>query len=536
MLSNAGGAPAILAPPPAPDAPQQAVLDDGLPHFSHQEILQVVTGILLCILLAAVDQTVVVPAVPAIAADLNGFGHLSWIVSAYLLTSTSATPIYGKLSDIYGRRALLLPAIVMFVIASMLCGAAQSLLQLILFRALQGIGGAGLMSMAQAVIADVVAPRERGRYQGYMAGTWGVASIAGPILGGYMTDHLSWRWIFWINLPIGVAAFHLSNRALRRLKVKRREAKIDYLGATVLTGCVTAALLVMSWGGNEYPWVSVPIAGLSVAAIGLLGLLVWQENRAPDPLLPPRLFANSVFSRGVMIAFAGAGVLMGCTFLLPLLFQLERGLDASASGTMIVPFLASSVVGAFTSGQLARRLGRAKVILVSGLGATALGFLLMATLDAASSGWLIAVYMLVVGIGVGLCMPASLVVVQNAAERRDVGAATGGLLFLRSMGGAFGSTMVGALLTGVFAHRMRVLGVSKPIDFGSLRAAGDTVGDGGAQLDAATRALAGTALDSAFVAAFLSCAALAGVAFLISLGMRDLPLQSSGEKPPSLGH
>ena len=227
---------------------------EAMPNFSHQQILRVVTGILLCILLAAIDQTVVVPAVPAIAADLHGFGHLSWIVSAYLLTSTSATPIYGRLSDIYGRRALLLPAIVLFVVASVLCAIAGNLWQLIGFRALQGLGGGGLMAMAQAAIADVVAPRERGKYQAYMAGTWGVASIAGPILGGWMTDQFSWRYIFWINLPIGIAAYVLSDRALRLLKVRRLAVKIDYLGAALLTGLVASCLLVMSWGGSDYAW------------------------------------------------------------------------------------------------------------------------------------------------------------------------------------------------------------------------------------------------------------------------------------------
>ena len=240
------------APSVLPDAIDPQAFSDAAPVFTHDQILRVVVGILLCILLAAIDQTVVVPAVPSIAADLNGFSHLSWIVTAYLLTSTVATPIYGKLSDIYGRRALLLPAIVLFVVASMLCGFAQNLMQLIIARALQGLGGAGLMAMAQASIADVVSPRERGRYQGYMAGTWGVASVAGPILGGWMTDYLSWRWIFWINLPIGIAAYLLSSSALKMLVTNKRPARIDYVGSALLAVFTIATLLVMSWGGSEY--------------------------------------------------------------------------------------------------------------------------------------------------------------------------------------------------------------------------------------------------------------------------------------------
>ncbi len=352
--------------------------------FTHQQILRVIFGILLCILLGAVDQTVVVPAVPAIAAELRGFGHLSWIVSAYLLTSTAATPIYGRLSDLYGRRALLLPAIGVFAVASVLCALAQSLAQLIIFRALQGLGGAGLMAMSQAAIADVVSPRERGRYQGYMAGVWGFASIAGPVVGGYVTDHLSWRWIFWVNLPLSIVALVMCNRALKMLPVRHIRARIDYTGAALLTGAVASWLVVLSSGGVEVPWNSGAIYALSTLGAVLLGVLIWQERRVPEPLLPPRIFVNGVITRGVLIAFFGSLVLFGSIFLLPLMFQLIRGADAGQSGFLVVPFLGTNAVGAYIAGSLTRRTGRNKPFILIGLAGCVLGFGLLATATAAT--------------------------------------------------------------------------------------------------------------------------------------------------------
>ena len=495
----------------------------ALPNFSHRQIVRVLTGILLCILLAAIDQTVVIPAVPAIAADLDGFGHLAWIVSAYLLTSTALTPIYGKLSDIYGRRALLLPAIVIFILASILCALSQSLWQLIAARALQGVGGAGLMSMAQAAIADVVAPRERGRYQGYMAGTWAVASIAGPILGGYLTDHLSWRWIFWINLPIGIAAFILSNRALRMLVVQRRQVRIDYLGAALLSAFVTACLLVMSWGGVSYAWTSPQVLATGAGAVALLVALALQELRAREPLLPPRLFTNPVVTAGVAIGFLTSAATLGGTFLLPLFFQLVRGADASASGSMLVPFLAGNVCGAYSSGQAARWLGRTKPILIPALVLATAGFALLAGYGAETPIAVVVVTMMGMGVGMGACMPSSLVMVQNAAERRDVGAATGALLLLRSMGGAFGSTLVGAVLGSRFASGLAAHGVERAIDLGEMR--GRNAGLDG--LEPQVAALAHAVLTGAFHLAFACCAAFGLIGLLVALVMRDLPLQSS---------
>jgi EmrB/QacA subfamily drug resistance transporter len=497
-------------------------------RFTHQQILQVLSGILLCIFLAAIDQTVVIPAVPAIAADLNGFGHLAWIVSAYLLTSTAMTPIYGKLSDIYGRRKLLLVGLAVFAAASVLCAMAGTLMQLVVARALQGIGGAGLMAMAQAAIADVVSPRERGRYQGYMASTWGIASIAGPIIGGYVTDTLSWRWIFWVNLPIAVVAMVLCDRALRVLPVRSRKTRIDWAGAGLLTAAVSAWLLVLSWGGTEMPWTSPVILGLGAVGLVLIAVLAMQQRRFPDPLLPPRLFANAVFTRGVAIAFCAAFALFGGSFLLPLFFQLEMGVDAAASGALVVPFLGANVVASIVAGWLARRYGKTKAILVAGLLSCLVGFVLLALLDRSTGELLMVAYQAVLGFGIGLVMPSAMVCVQNAADRGDIGAATGCLLFLRSMGGAFGSTLVGALLAGDFATRLVGFGITTPIDLGEVRQHGGMLaGIAPAMLPHVQAALAG-----AFDIAFLACGMAMVPAVIVALGMRDLPLRTVSANEP----
>jgi EmrB/QacA subfamily drug resistance transporter len=498
------------------------------PTYTHQQILRVITGIMLCILLAAMDQTVVVPAVPAIAAQLGGFGHLAWIVSAYLLTSTAVTPVYGKMSDMYGRRRLLLLALSIFIAASVLCALAQSLPQLIAFRALQGLGGGGLMAIVQAAIADVVAPRERGRYQGYMASMWAVASVGGPVVGGWFTDHLSWTFVFWINLPLGLAAMWLCDRALRLLPVHGTGGRIDYWGAALLSGAVTALLLVLSWGGRTFAWGSAPVLGLLAVSGALLVLLVRHERDAADAILPPRLFAHAVFARGVAVSFLLAIVLLGTTVLLPLYFQLDRGAGASASGLLVMPFLAFNVVGALSGGQASRYLGRTKGLIVGGLGATTLGFAALAAIGAATPLALVMLAMAVSGFGLGVCMPNTLVTVQNAAERRDVGAATGALLFLRSMGGAFGSTLVATLLAGTFAARVAAAGFPGVRDLGALRPGGALLTMGPAA-EAAGRA----ALSGGFHIAFLACAASSGLALLVALGLHDLPLRTSAVAAPA---
>lgn len=496
-----------------------------IPTYSHQQILRVIFGIMLCIFLASLDQTVIIPAVPAMAAELNAFSHLSWIVTAYLLTSTAATPIIAKLSDIWGRRALLLPSLALFIVASLACGFAQSLPQLIAARAVQGLGGAGLMSMAQAAIADVVAPRERGRYQGYMASMWGISSIAGPIVGGWATDHLSWRWIFWVNLPIGLIAMVLCDRALRIVRRQKRVVQIDYLGAALLIGGVTSLLLMLSWGGVELPWSSAPVVTLGTAGILLLTALVWQERRATDAIMPPRLFANPTFLCGVLIAFFTSLGLFGATFLLPLYFQLVLGYDAETSGLLVVPFMATGAIGAFFGGQVARRIGRTKGLVVAGLLVTSGSFGGLAVAATGGSLALMLPLSALLGIGTGLTLPSVLMQVQNAAEWRDVGAATGSLLFLRSMGGAFGSTIVGSVLVAQFNAGLAVSGLP-PTDLGALR--------GGAAISSLNQARA--ALADGFQLAFAVCLALLAVAVLIALVMRDLPLRSAAAPSRELAH
>ena len=478
---------------------------------------------MLCIVLSAIDITVVVPAVPAIAADLRGFGHLSWIVSAYLITSTASMPIYAKLSDIFGRRLMLMVAIVLFVATSILCALSQSLVTLIICRAIQGIGGGGLVAISQTVVADVVAPRERGRYQGYMAGSWGAASIFGPILGGWITDYLTWHWIFWMNVPLGIAALFLCNRALKLLKTRRGEPRIDYLGAVLLTGLTTTCLLVMSWGGTEYSWGSAPILGLAGASVLLLGVLFLQERLATDPILPPHLFTKAEITIGILAASLQTAAMLGGTFLLPLYFQLVRGADAASAGTLLVPFLALNSFGAFLSGRLARRLGRVKMIVLGGAAGSTVGFILLATMGPQTGPALSIFYTSLAGLCIGATMPATMVVVQNAADRRDVGAVTGAFLFLRSIGGAFGSTMVGTILVGVYNAHLAGVGATQRIDLASLRGSGTAL----TQLDPAMLAASRTALNGGFHEAFLACAALTAIAALACAFMRDLPLQSA---------
>lgn len=413
--------------------------------LSHRQILIIFSGLMLGMLLASLDQTIVSTALPTIVGDLGGLTHLSWVITAYLLTSTASTPLYGKLSDLYGRKNLYQAAIVIFLIGSVLSGLAQSMLQLIIFRAIQGLGAGGLIALAMTIIADIVSPRERGRYQGYMGSVWAFSSIAGPLAGGLFVDQLSWRWVFYINIPLGAAALAVTGVVLK-LPTVRQTHKIDYLGAALLVFGISTLLLMTSWGGNEYPWGSPQIIGLGLAGAAAMALFFLQERRAAEPILPPRLFREPVFSVSSAIGFVTGLALFGALAFMPVYFQVVNGDSATASGLRLASLMLGVISTSIFVGKRMSTTGRYRIFPIIGSGIMLGGLLLLTLLTAGTPNALVMFYLLVLGIGVGMIMPVIVLAVQNAVPYRDLGAATAGTNLFRSLGGAFGVAIFGTIL------------------------------------------------------------------------------------------
>src|SRR5271167_2664751 len=406
-------------------------------------------GLLLVMFLAALDQTIVATALPTIVGDLGGLDHISWVVTAYLLAQTVVTPLYGKLGDMYGRKVVLQGALVIFLAGSALCGLSQNLDELIAFRALQGLGGGGLMVSAQAAIGDVVPPRERGRYTGLFGAVFGLASVAGPLLGGFLTSDFSWRWIFYVNLPLGIVAFFVLAATLPAV-TERVHHVVDYLGTLLLGGGLTAIVLAASLGGNSYAWGSPEIVGLGVAGVLLLVAFALVERRAAEPVLPPKLLVNRVFVVTGAVGFVVGFALFGAVTYLPLFLQVVKGASPTGSGLQLLPLMGGLLITSIVSGQIITRTGRYKPFPIAGTAVMTLGLYLLSTMDPSSSRVSISLFMFVLGLGLGMVMQVLILAVQNAVDYADLGVATSGATLFRSIGGSLGTAVLGA----VFASRL----------------------------------------------------------------------------------
>jgi EmrB/QacA subfamily drug resistance transporter len=417
------------------------------PQPSRRQVLVTFGGLLLAMLLASLDQTIVSTALPTIVGDLGGIDQLSWVVTAYLLAATVTVPLWGRISDLYGRKTLFQAAIAIFLVGSALSGAAASIGQLIAFRAFQGLGAGGLMTLAMAIVADIVPPRERGRYQGYIQIVFVVASVAGPLLGGLFADHLSWRWVFYVNLPIGALALALTASALP-VSAQRARTRIDYSGAALLAAGLTSILLVTTWGGRQYAWTSLEMLALVAAAVILLIAFVARERRAAEPIVPLRLFRDPVFNVVSLALFLTMFAFFAAIVFVPIFLQVVIGASATESGLLLLPLLLAGVASTTLSGRLISRTGRYKRFPVAGLALMAAGLVMLAQMDASTSRTTAGAFLVVFGLGFGMVTQVLTIAIQNAVERRDIGIATASANLFRSLGGSVGVAVFGAVYAG----------------------------------------------------------------------------------------
>lgn len=485
-----------------------------------------IIGLMLGMFLAMLDNLIVGTALPTIVGDLGGISHLSWVVTAYALATAAATPIWGKLGDLYGRKGMFMSSIVIFLGFSMLAGLSQSMNELIGFRALQGIGAGGLMVGAFAIIGDLVPPRERGRFQAVIGGMMPVAFVGGPLLGGFLTDNLSWRWAFYVNIPLGIVALLVTGLGMR-LHTAHVKAKIDYIGASLLTIGIVSLTLVASWGGIEYAWASKTIIGLAILGVIALAAFVYAETKVPEPIIPPRLFRNRNFTVAQILSFLVGAAMFGSMTLLPQYMQDVQGASATTSGLLLLPLMFGMLAVMLTTGQLIMRNGRYRLYPIIGGAVMTIGMLMMLMLKVDTGTATASMLTLGVGLGMGFIMQNTMLVTQNSVELRDMGAASGAVTMFRTVGGSLGI----ALLGSIYASRLKSTITER---LGAK--AGHAVASGGSHvtpaqlktLPAPVRDAFKAAVTNGLHATLIGGAVLAFLTFIVAWFIREVPLRGKG--------
>ena len=479
--------------------------------LKHEDIRAIIVGLMLAMFLGALDQTIVATALPTIGRHFNDLNDLSWVVTAYLLTGTAVTPLYGKLADVHGRRVTLLAAIFIFMIGSIACALAPSMTALIFARALQGLGGGGLMALAQTIIADIVSPRERGRYQGYIAAVFALSSVGGPVLGGFLTEHLDWSLIFWINLPLGLAALGMTSSVLRRVPFHARARTLDLVGAALMMLAAVALLLALSWGGRKFDWISGETGALLLGSAVLWGLFAWRLMRAGDPFLPLTVLGNPVVRCAALAGACCMGTLVGMTIFVPLYFEVVLHLSASQSGLALIPLMAATVTFSTITGRAMVVVRRYKRMPLAGLVVAILSLAALAIWPAAMPTWLVLALLAVVGSGLGTVFPISTVCMQNAVAQHQMGVATGAANFFRALFSALVVAVLGAIVLGGLG------GVT------------------GMSVEMLARAASATELAHAFRFVFMACALVLCFGMVFIIAMEERALKGPAKRSPEAG-